>query len=170
MRLWLVVFGVWAISAVVQAADEGSPAGGKAEDPAGRPGKEPRIWAGLVYGSKSKPESPQPAVLRDLAGRMEAAFGFPHFELLGQHTQIVYRQYDAWVVPSHELFLKIDSKGPAKGGGHNLSIQLWQQKKVLVKGDAVLKPGSPLFIGGPNWRNGRLILAVMLEPTSQKEL
>jgi hypothetical protein len=61
------------------------------------------------------------------------------------------------------LFLKIDSKGPAEQGGVNLHLQVWREQQVLVKSEAVLRPGSPLFIGGPKWKNGRLIFVLSLE-------
>ena len=40
---------------------------------------------------------------------------------------------------------------------------IWQDEKVLVKTDVTLKKGSPLFIKGPKWRNGRLIFVLVLE-------
>jgi hypothetical protein len=84
--------------------------------------------------------------------------------VLGEHLQDVFREYESWVVPSKDLFLKVDSKGPAPGGGVNLHLQFWRDQQVLVKTDAVLRPGSPLFIGGPRWREGRLIFVLALQP------
>jgi hypothetical protein len=59
--------------------------------------------------------------------------------------------------------LKVDSKGPAEGGGINLHLQFWRDQQVLVKTDAVLKEGSPLFIGGPKWREGQLLFVLVLQ-------
>jgi hypothetical protein len=56
--------------------------------------------------------------------------------------------------------LKIDSKGPAADGGMNLHLQVWREQQVLVKTDAILRPGSPLFIGGPKWRDGQLLFVL----------
>jgi len=50
----------------------------------------------------------------------------------------------------------------ASPGGVNLHLQFWQDQQVLVKTDAVLREGSPLFIGGPKWRDGQLIFVLML--------
>ena len=102
----------------------------------------------------------------DIRERLAKVFSEKHFTLLGQHTQEIFREYESWVVPSKELFLKIDSKGPAPSGGMQLHIQLWQGTKVIVKTDAILKADSPLFIRGPGWRGGHLIFVVML--TAQK--
>ena len=67
------------------------------------------------------------------------------------------------MVPSRDLFLKVDSNGPAENGGVKLHLQVWREQQVLVKSDAVLRPGSPLFIGGPKWKDGRLIFVLSLE-------
>ena len=132
-----------------------------------KPATDGKVWGALIYGSPggggadvAKGELPK--ALKDLPVRLGKVFSFARFDLLGQHTQDVFREYESWVVPSKDLFLKIDSKGKAEGGGVNLHLQFWQDQQVLVKTDAVLREGSPLFIGGPKWRDGQLIFVLML--------
>ncbi len=128
-----------------------------------------KCWGALVYAHDEEPAgaSVDGAVEGDahfsgISARLSKVFSEKHFALLGQHTQDIFREYESWVVPSKELFLKVDSKGPAETGGMQLHIQLWHDKKVIVKTDAILKHDSPLFIGGPKWREGRLVFVVML--------
>ncbi len=102
-------------------------------------------------------------VVTALEGRLKKVFPFSHYHLIGRHSQKVFKDYESWVVPSKDLCLKIDSRGPAEGGGVNMHLQLWQDTKVLVKSDAVLLPGKPIFLGGPAWRGGRLIFVVGLK-------
>lgn len=135
--------------------------------PVVKPATEGKVWGALIFatneasqltGSKEHP----PASLPKLNERLSKVFDFKHFEILGQHQQDIFREYESWVVPSRDLFLKIDSKGPAEQGGVNLHLQVWREQQVLVKSEAVLRPGSPLFIGGPKWKNGRLIFVLSL--------
>lgn len=132
-----------------------------------KPDTDGRVWGALMYGSSAGAgaavaKGDLPKGLQDLPARLGKVFPFSHFELLGQHTQDVFREYESWVVPSKDLFLKVDSKGKADGGGINLHLQFWQEQQVLVKTDAVLREKSPLFIGGPKWRDGQLIFVLML--------
>lgn len=136
--------------------------------PTVKPATEGQVWGALIFatndaaqltGSKEK----EPDRLQGLDARLAKVFPFKHFEILGQHQQDIFRQYESWVVPSRDLFLKIDSKGPADKGGVNIHLQVWREQQVLVKSDAILRPGSPLFIGGPKWRNGRLIFVLSLD-------
>jgi len=120
-----------------------------------------KFWGALVYASNAGTDKP---VQAGLSSRLGKVFNkFKTFELLGQHTQDkVFRDYVNWIVPSDELNLEFESKGPAEGGGMKVLLKLWQKKKVLVKSDVVIKPGKPLFITGPTWRKGRLIFVLEL--------
>lgn len=131
-----------------------------------RTAKDGSVWGALVFASNTKPATPAPAATEDfpnLAERLGKVFPFTNFEVLGQHSQVVFREYESWVVPSKDVFLKLDSKGAAPKGGLNLHVQFWQGQQVLVKTDTLLQPNSPLFIGGPKWRDGQLIFVLLLK-------
>lgn len=132
-----------------------------------KPATDGKVWGALVYatdaadkltGVKSEP----PVHLKNLEEKLGKVFPWSHFEIVGQHTQDVLREYESWVVPSTDLFLKVDSKGPDAGGGVHLHIQFWRQEQVLLKTDALLRPKSPLFISGPKWRDGQLLFVLVL--------
>ena len=104
--------------------------------PAVKPATDGKVWGALIYASKGEAlalPKEVPGPLKDLNERLGKVFPFTRFELLGQHTQDIFRQYESWVVPSADLFLKLDSKGPAEGGGMSLNVQFWQEAQVLVK-------------------------------------
>lgn len=137
--------------------------------PAVKPATDGQVWGALIFavndaskltGSAEKAPDHQ----KDLSKRLAKVFPYQHFEILGQHLQDVFREYESWVVPTRDLFLKVDSKGMAADGGLNLHLQVWRQQQVLVKTDAVLHARSPLFIGGPKWRDGQLIFVLESRP------
>ncbi|MDB6137512.1 MAG: hypothetical protein JWO94_584 [Verrucomicrobiaceae bacterium] len=140
--------------------------------PSVKPATSGKVWGALIYATNGKPAvmtNSVPADLKDLPKRLGKVFKFTRFEILGDHTQDIFRQYESWVVPSRELFLKLDSKGPAPGGGLKLNLQFWRLEQVLVKTDAVLQPKSPLFIKGPKWRDGQLIFVLLLTEGGKKK-
>lgn len=130
------------------------------------------VWGALVYASQDTAEEGQgekdPEAFPGLAKRLAKAFPYKRFKVIGQHTQVVFREYESWVVPSRDVFLKMDSKGVSADGGLNLHLQFWQGQQVLVKTDTVLRPDSPLFIGGPRWRDGQLIFVLELQKNGAK--
>ena len=128
------------------------------------------VWGAVVYatndpkgkdfGAKAQKELPD---LNERLAKIKQFKDYKKFDLVGQHTQKIFSEYTNWVVPSKELFLNVDSKGPDKKGGINLHVQLWQRNKVLVKTDTKLKKGSPLIIGGPKYGEGQLIFVLLLK-------
>lgn len=139
--------------------------------PVRKPATEGKVWGALIYASKGEAAellTDVPASLKDLSQRLAKVFPFTRFEFLGQHHQDIFREYESWVVPSKDLFVKLDSKGPAPGGGMKLDLQFWREQQVLIKTDTVLREGSPLFIGGPKWRDGRLLFVLQLTKVDRK--
>lgn len=135
--------------------------------PAVRPATDGKVWGALIYATDSADKltgvKSEPAkFLPDMEKKLALVFPWKHFEIVGQHTQDVFREYESWVVPSTDLFLKVDSKGPDAGGGVHLHLQFWRQEQVLLKTDALLRPKSPLFISGPKWRDGQLLFVLVL--------
>ena len=159
-RLALILIAACAVTAAAQTA---SPA--PQPLPVVKPATDGKVWGALIHATKGTPialTDAVPAALKDLPARLGKVFPYTRFEIIGEHTQDIFRQYESWVVPSKELFLKLDSKGPAVDGGMNLNLQFWRQQQVLVKTDVVLRPNSPLFIGGPKWREGQLLFVLLL--------
>lgn len=157
--LCVLLLGTWASAQTP--AKTAAPAAATEKSPA----REGTIWGGLIFATDAPPPPQRrmpPGAFPDLPRRLARVFPYKHFEVLGEHDQVIFRQYESWVVPSKDLFLKVDSKGAAPHGGINVHLQFWQGQQVLVKTDAVLRPNSPLFIAGPRWRHGRLIFVVEL--------
>lgn len=135
--------------------------------PAAHPATDGKVWGALIYATDSADKltgvkSVPAKFLPDMEKKLAAVFPWTHFEIVGQHMQDVFREYESWVVPSADLFLKVDSKGPDAGGGIHLHLQFWREEQVLLKTDALLRPKSPLFISGPRWREGQLLFVLVL--------
>ena len=126
-------------------------------------------WGGLIYAGPASatvegvPASDIPESFAALKERLKKVFPAERYTLVAQHTEQILKDYESWVAPGKELFLKIDSRGPAASGGTLIDLQVWSGEKVLVKTDAILRPDRPLFIAGPEWRGGRLLVAVSLK-------
>lgn len=97
---------------------------------------------------------------------------FTHYRQLGKDIQSVFRSYENWLSPlkpSEEILLSFESRGRSSDGGLRLDLEFWQHRRKVMKSDPVLHLQQPLFILGPKWRGGTLIIAVeLLELTPQK--
>lgn len=124
--------------------------------------RDGQIWGALIFATHEKTDTSKNGDIEKTLVQLNKVFPGKNFQLLGEHTQQIFSEYESWVVPSKDLFLKIDSKGRTKNGdGVNLHLQLWREKNVLLKTDVILRK-EPLFITGPKWGNGQLIMVVEL--------
>lgn len=90
---------------------------------------------------------------------------FKNYRLLGTDTKELFRSYENWaepVKPSDEIMVRFEAQsdpGPQKA---LLDLELWLGRKKIVKTDIQLTSDKPLWVRGPMWRHGHLIIAVSL--------
>ena len=126
-----------------------------------------KLWGALVYAVKdaaSKRDGYEDADA-EMAKSLQQVFkDYKHFQVLGTRAEALFKTTHSWVAPSKQLCVKFDFVGLTEDGiGVKLNLQLWNQGKAIVKTDAILKPGSPVFMEGPEWGNGRLLYVLRLQ-------
>lgn len=125
-----------------------------------------KIWSALVVATN--PENPKaaPAELKEFEKRMSRVFGYSQFELVGSNTQEIGEQGESWLVPSKSFRLGLKARralSKEAQGGYLLNLQLFQEKRPLVETEVKLAPGSPLFIRGPQYGKGQLIIVLQIQ-------
>lgn len=99
--------------------------------------------------------------------RSEAKLRFKHYRLLGEDIQPLFRSYENWaqpLKPSDEVLVRFDARSKPTESSTRLDVELWLSRKKILKTDVLLEGDRPLFMLGPEWRGGRLIIAVSLAP------
>lgn len=97
--------------------------------------------------------------------RLDERLRFTHYRLLGCDTQPLLRSYESWaepLKPSDEVLVRFEAQGQPTKNTAVLDLELWLARKKIIKTDARLEGDRPLFMLGPEWRGGRLIIAVAL--------
>jgi hypothetical protein len=99
--------------------------------------------------------------------RKQEHLKFKHYRLLGQDVQPLLRSYESWaqpLKPSDEVLVKFEARSLPTEHSMRLDLELWLSRKKILKTDARLERDRPLYVLGPEWRGGRLIVAVALAP------
>lgn len=112
-------------------------------------------------GAKTTEVSPETAKRL----RLEERLRFKSYRILGQDTQPLLRSYESWaqpLKPSDEVMVRFEAQGRPTKKTAILDLELWLARKKTVKTDARLEGNRPLYVLGPEWRGGRLIIAVAL--------
>ena len=125
-----------------------------------------KIWSALVVATNSANPKAAPAELKEFEKRMTRVFGYNQFELVGSNTQEIGEQGESWLLPSKSFWLGLKARralSKEAQGGYLLSLQLFQDKRPLVDSEVKLAPGSPLFIRGPQYGKGQLIIVLQVQ-------
>ena len=99
--------------------------------------------------------------------RGEERLRFKNYRTLGQDVQPLLRSYESWaqpLKPSDEILVRFEARSLPTAQVTGLDLELWLSRKKVLKMDAQLEGKKPLFVLGPEWRGGRLIVAVALAP------
>ncbi len=107
--------------------------------------------------------TPIPAELNRLEDTLKQLFGYNQFQVIGQSRKTLRSGAEDWLASSKYFSLHIDSK-PSKGtASYLLSLQLFQEQKLLLETEARLSKSSPLVIKGPQIGDGQLVLLLVVE-------
>ena len=130
--------------------------------PAEPPVPAARLWCALVVATNDREPPPPAAPIAPYAEMLRRIFGYNRFDLIGERLGVAGPDNTRWMVPSTELFLQAE---PRPGGGEGRSfflIRLFQRDRALFASEIGLTDRSPLYIRGPLWGNGQLILILEL--------
>jgi hypothetical protein len=156
-RNWMIAWVGFSLS-VMAGADED-------------PGKSKigRVSVTVYHATNGNPKAAgaKAVVAKETTVRLqkEERLRFKHYQLLGQDTQPLLRSYESWaqpLKPSDEVLVRFEAQGRPTKKSAVLDLELWLGRKKIVKTDARLEGDRPLFVLGPEWRGGRLIIAVAL--------
>lgn len=133
--------------------------------PTGVPVGQDTIWSGVVIARNVGSPKPPPPELREFAGRLKRVFGYNQFELFGSATKPIGDRTESWLVPSKSFWLGVNARramSKEARGGYLLNLQLFHDQRPLVDTEAKLAPGSPLFIRGPEYGSGQVIIVLQV--------
>jgi len=90
---------------------------------------------------------------------------YDYYLRLGRDEGTVFRGYQNWTSPlakSEAIMVAFQPQGRIGTSKLRLDLEFWQNKKLVLRTDPVLEEGRRVFILGPKWRDGRLIIMVEL--------
>lgn len=97
---------------------------------------------------------------------------FNHYRAMGSDSKPIFRSYENWsqpLKPSDEILIRFETRLQPTDQEMPLNLDLWLSRKKILKSDVTLKSGQPLYILGPEWRGGQLIIAVELAAKKTKD-
>jgi hypothetical protein len=117
-----------------------------------------RIWSGLVLATNPAHPGQSSERLRKYSEKLKHIFGYNQFDLIGEYSDKVDDRNERWLVPSKEFYMSVH---PETGKRVPMKrIVLFEGRRRVAEFDTRLTPESPLFIRGPQYAGGQLVIVV----------
>lgn len=125
-----------------------------------------KIWSALVLATNDSTPEAVTEELQEFAPRLKRVFGYNQFRLIGSATNEIGDRAESWLVPSESFWFGLRARralSKEARGGFLLNLELYQNKRPLVDTEVKLAPGSPLFIRGPQYGKGQLVIVLQVQ-------
>lgn len=126
-----------------------------------------KVWVGL-YWAENGPPAPGVELAPDpLHNRLHEVFGFKHYELVKSQEVVLHNEWEQWFMPRRDFFIRLEPLPRPPGAPRFVDYEIYKDGFIVAKGKYQPQDGTPLFINGPDLRQGRLIF--VLEPRPPKD-
>ena len=120
-------------------------------------------WGCLLYASNAATPAELPERLAAYGPRLKRSFGFSNYRLMAQHETAVDEAAETPLLSAGDLHIFITSLMPAPDGRYLVGLLFVEGSQQIMETQARVGRGSPLFIRGPDWREGQVIIVVAID-------
>ncbi len=119
-----------------------------------------KVWVGL-YLAENEPPPPDALLAPEkLHGRLHAVFGFKHYELIKAQEVDLHNEWEQWFMPRKDFFIRVEPLRRQPGEPRFIDYEIYKDGFIVAKGKYEPHEGTPLFINGPDFQQGRLIFVL----------
>jgi hypothetical protein len=119
-------------------------------------------WGCLLYASNAENALELPACLAAYDAPLRRSLGYSNYRVISQREIAVENQAVNLLVSAGEIQVVLTRAALAPDGKYLVELFFVEGTKQVMETEAKVGPGSPLFIRGPNWRDGQIIIVVMV--------
>lgn len=121
-----------------------------------------KLWACLLFATNERMSRDVPTWLKNYNERLEKLVGYTAVRSLGQNEVTLQTGKPAAVNLPGNMRIQLNNWVREGHGRFLVTIKFFRRDHSLIETQARISRGSPLFFRGPLWRNGRLIVAVVI--------
>ncbi len=121
-----------------------------------------RVWGCLLYASNSAKTFDLPARLSGYDLRLRNGLDFSAYRVIAQRETDIEDRPENLLVSAGGIQVVLTSLSRASDGKYLVGILFLEGTNQVMETQARVGEGSPLFIRGPSWREGQIIIVVMV--------
>ena len=119
-----------------------------------------KVWVGLYLAQDAPPAAGTPLAPEKMRHRLHEVFGFKHYELIKEQDVELRHEWEHWFVPRKDFFLRLEPLRHEPGEPRIIDYEIYKDGFIVAKGQYEPDEETPLFINGPDFHEGRLILVL----------
>jgi hypothetical protein len=124
------------------------------------------VWGCLLYASNDrsadKDDAQIPTRIRSYDERLEKSLGYASIRTLGQGQTRIEPNNSGSIVFHGNIRIELIGLTRQPRDRFLVGLRVFHGEHQLIETQAEVTRGSPLFIRGPLWREGQLVVAVMV--------
>jgi hypothetical protein len=119
-------------------------------------------WGCLLYASNAEKAFELPAWLAAYSVPLRQSLGYSNYRVIAQRDIAVQNHADNLLVSAGDIQVVLTSASPAPDGKYLVELLFVEGTKQVMQAQAKVGQWSPLFIRGPDWRDGQIIIVIMV--------
>jgi len=127
-----------------------------------------KVWVGLYWAENGPPAPNARLAPERLHRQLYQVFGFKHYELLKAQEVELRNEWEQWFVPRRDFFLRVEPLRRLPDEPRLIDYDIYKDGFIVAKGKFEPREGTPLFINGPDFHEGRLIFVLEARPPKPK--
>jgi hypothetical protein len=121
---------------------------------------EEKIWIGLYLAENGPPPVGAMLAPEKLHHQLHEVFGFRHYELVKAQEVELRNEWEQWFVPRRDFFIRLEPQRRQPGEPRFINYDIYKDGFIVAKGRYEPHAETPLFINGPDFKQGRLIFVL----------
>jgi hypothetical protein len=114
-----------------------------------------------LYLGENAPPAPDARLASEkLNHRLRAVFGFKHYELIKAQEFGLRNDWEQWFVPRKDFFIRVEPLRRQPGQPKLVDYEIYKDGFFVANGKFEPREGTPFFINGPDFQQGRLIFVL----------
>lgn len=119
-------------------------------------------WGCLLYASNAGKAFDLPPPLSGYDAPLRRSLGYSNYRVIAQREIAVENPAQNRLVSAGDIHVLLTSLSLEPDGKYLVNLLFIEGTKQVMETQAKVGQGSPLFIRGPEWREGQIIIVVMI--------
>jgi hypothetical protein len=121
-----------------------------------------RAWGCLLYASNAGKTIDLLPPLSGYDAPLRRSLGYSNYRVIAQCEIAVVSPTQNRLVSAGDIHVLLTSLSLEPDGKYLVGLAFTEGTKQVMETEAKVSQGSPLFIRGPEWREGQIIIVVMI--------